>query len=79
MTRSVIWLGLAAALCAGCVGSPVGIGLTAAAMNRYNDVPYDGRKGDTRFADYQDCVATDNTSWDVIDACMAKKGYTVKQ
>ena len=66
-------------LCAGCVGSPLGLGFTAAAMNRYNDVPNDGRRGDTRFAAYQECVSTDNSSWDVIDACMAGKGYTLKK
>jgi hypothetical protein len=48
-------------------------------MNRYNDIPPDGRKGDTRFQDYSVCVEKDNTSWDVIDACMASKGYTVKK
>jgi hypothetical protein len=48
-------------------------------MNRYNDIPPDGRKRDTRFQDYSVCVEKDNTSWDVIDACMASKGYTVKK
>jgi len=66
------------ALCAGCIGSPLGLGITAAAMNRYNDVPFDGRKGDTRFQDFEACAATDNPSWDILDAYMVSKGYTVK-
>lgn len=69
---------LTAAFCTGCVGSALGIGLTVPVMNRYNDIPSDGRKGDTRFQDYSACAENDNTSWDVLDACMASKGYTVK-
>jgi hypothetical protein len=61
------------------MGSLGGFALTAAAMNRYNDIPPDGRKGDTRMQDYTACVEKDNTSWDVIDACMLARGYTVKQ
>ena len=63
----------------GCLGSPVGMGVTAAAVNRYNDVPYDGRKGDTRSVAYEECVTRDNSSWSVLDACMEKKGYTLKK
>lgn len=59
---------LIALLCTSCLGSAMGIGLTAVVMNRYNDIPPDGRKGDTRFADYEQCAAVDNTSWDVLDA-----------
>jgi hypothetical protein len=73
------WIAVTALFCAGCVGSVAGIGLTAVVMNRYNDIPPDGRRGDTRFADYERCAATDNSSWDVLDACMAAKGYTVKK
>ncbi len=79
MKSSLAWFVMVALLCTGCVGSALGIGLTAVVMNRYNDIPPDGRKGDTRFADYERCVAVDNTSWDVIDTCMASKGYTVKK
>jgi hypothetical protein len=69
---------LSAALCTGCLGSPLGFGLTAAVMNRYNDIPPDGRKGDTRFQDFEACATKDNTSWDILDACMVSRGYTVK-
>lgn len=79
MKMSAGWVLVTALLCTGCMGSALGLGLTAAAMNRYNDIPPDGRKGDTRFQDYSVCVEKDNTSWDVIDACMASKGYTVKK
>lgn len=79
MKRSATSMVMAVLLCTGCMGSPLGLGLTAAAMNRYNDIPPDGRKGDTRFQDYTACVEKDNTSWDVIDACMVGRGYTVKK
>lgn len=73
------WVVAIAMLCTGCVGSAMGLGITAAAMNRYNDVDDGGGKGDTRFRAYNECVAIDNSSWDVIDACMAGKGYAVKK
>ncbi len=57
----------------GCVGSLIGTGLSAVAVNRYDD---HGRKG-TAWA-YDDCAVQDNTSWTVLDACMLRKGYTVK-
>ena len=69
---------LTAILCTGCIGSVAGIGLTAVVMNRYNDIPPDGRKGDTRFQDFEACATTDNTSWDILDSCMVAKGYSVK-
>jgi hypothetical protein len=79
MKTSAAWLVVATLLCSGCTGSLLGMGLTAGVMNRYNDTPPDGRKGDTRFQDYSACADKDNTSWDVLDACMASKGYTVKK
>jgi hypothetical protein len=76
LTRIALLI-LTATLCAGCIGSAAGIGLTAVVMNRYSDIPPDGRKGDTRFQDFEACAAKDNTSWDILDACMAGKGYAV--
>lgn len=76
--KTLALLILLVALCAGCIGSPVGLGLTAVVMNRYKDIPPDGRKGDTRLQDFEACAAKDNTSWVVLDACMAEKGYAVK-
>jgi hypothetical protein len=69
-----------ALLLSGCVGSLAGMSLQHVVINRYNDIPYDPtRHGDTRYQDYTVCVAKDNTSWTVIDACMLSKGYTVKR
>lgn len=63
----------------GCVGSLMGMSLQHVIINRYNDIPYDpNRHGDTRYQDYTACVEKDNTSWTVIDACMLRKGYTLK-
>jgi hypothetical protein len=66
-------------MASGCLGSPLGMGVIAAVVNRYNDVAYDGRTGDMRSAAYDECVTRDNSSWSVIDACMEKKGYTLKK
>jgi len=75
----LILLALVAIISSGCLGSPLGMGVTAAAVNRYNDVSHDGRTGDARSVAYEECVTRDNSSWSVIDACMEKKGYILKK
>jgi hypothetical protein len=65
---------LLAFVCIGCTELAV-----TTSMTRYNVGPHDKPGVDGRFQAYLDCTQKDNTSWDILDACMVAKGYTVKK
>ena len=68
--RRVIGSSLLAFLCGGCAEVMI-----ATAMTRYEKRGYP----DYRMMSYSDCTQKDNSSWDVIDACMVSKGFTLKK
>jgi len=68
--RKVTFGLLVAVLCSGCAEAAIGI-----PMARYN--PNDSHKG--RILDYSECSWKDNASWEILDACMVGKGYTLKK
>lgn len=85
MTRALL-LALAGALLGGCaidaaiVTAAGGTYVNSSAYQsapRYVD-PHDGTGMRSRALAFQACGEKDNSSWDVLDACMAGKGYPVK-
>lgn len=75
MTARAIALGVLLLASGGCAPWEEQLVLYAASQ-RYTR-PGDAQ-GDSKRKDYEACVQVDNTSWDVLDACMKGKGYEVR-